>query len=389
LNLQQHTGSLRPANGEFRGYLLASDGLELFPERLVAYRALLTTCDRERPHYGFKTSKIIVFLIREADGKTVPEKLELQGGRLQYRGRNLLPFPRFQINLGGAEDSDQETTLPLPYPGYSSVDGLLLGYHWSSGWQENRTKLSLDWRTTARRGMRAAGYFDYSLGGKDFLRLTLSRREDLRDEYLGPRGLTGGLSKALVNREPEIAVNLAERPIASRVAWQNYASYGYYRESPFGISDDRAAFTTGIKLGPFPAGKKLSFNTAASYRFATYGNGDASRLLYGRLTAKIKPQPSWQLELSLVGRNFRGDSPFRFDRVNFSRELATELACPLGKNWRGKFLNRYDLQRQEIRDNGVALSYRAHCLDYTLSWRQNRDTIEFGISLAPEKSPSP
>jgi hypothetical protein len=386
LNLAENTGELHPANGELRGFFLTSDNLTLFPDRLIALHSEITTCDRERPHYAFRASKVTVLVSRK-DGVATPEKLQLRGGRLQFHGHSILPFPPFQINLSHPGGPSRDT-LPIPFPGYSSADGFFVGYRWETNWQDDKMKLAIDWRTTARRGMRAASYFDYSLGSSDFLRLTLSRREDLRDEYQGPRGITGGLSKVLVNREPEVAVNLGPHPLSSRLDWQTSASYGHYRESPTGISDDRSALTTGLQLGPFPVGKKLSFNAASAYRLADYGNGDDSRVLYGRLTAKIKPEPDWQLELSLVGRGFRGDSPFRFDQVNFSRELAAELACPLGKNWQGRFINRYDLKRQETRDVGVALTYRAHCLDYTLGWRQNRDLFEFGVSLVPPESPA-
>jgi hypothetical protein len=384
MNLAKQTGELRPAKGDFRGYFLTSELLVLQPEQLVATRAFLTTCDRPRPDYGLKANKAIVYYSRNSQGQATPEKIQLLGGELQYHGKDIFPLPPLKLNLGGADAS--RNTLPLPYPGYDNVDGLFVAYRWGTSWQNDLWSLNLDLRQTARRGLRSVIYSDYALAKKDYLRLTLSHREDLRDNYLGPREIATGLSKVLVDKDPELAVNFGDHPLATRIKWQISASDGHYRETPTGASEDRSSLTTGLQIGPFPTGRNLAFETATAYRLAAYGDGDNSRVLYGRLTAKIKPNPDWQLDLSLVGRGFHGASPFRFDQVDLSRELAAELACPLGKQWRGKFLERYDLSRKETRDTGVALTYRAHCLDYNFGWRQSRGLFELSVSLVPETS---
>jgi hypothetical protein len=387
LNLDRHTGELKPAKGDFRGYFLTADSVELQPEQLLATRARVSTCNLDRPHYALQTSKLTLFYSRSSQGKATPERMRLRGGVVQYRGKNIFPLPPCQLNLAKSQDTSANT-LPLPYPGYSAADGLFVGYRWGTSWQQDRLKLNLDLKTTARRGMRTVIYSDYSLGSSDFLRLTLSRREDLRDHYLGPKEISTGLSKVLVNRDPEITLNLAPHPIASRLSWQAIGAFGRYREAPTDVSDDRSALTGGLNFGPIPAGPKLSFAAALADRAAHYGNGDDSRVLYGRLTADLKPAPNQRLSLSLVGRDFHGASPFRFDRVDISRELAADLYCPLGKNWRGKFLNRYDLKQEKLRDTGVELTYRAHCLDYNVGWRQTRGLFELSVSLVPQDAPT-
>jgi len=383
LDLEKETGEMVPATGRVRDLFLSAERIEMFPDRLSAYEAKMTTCDEEPPHYQIQTKKADIYLVRR-EGKVAAQHLEARRAALEYGDRRLLSLPPFRVSLG--EEPEAERSLPLPYPSYGRLDGPFLGYRWRKGWPMEKLSLDVEWRITERRGTRAGVYARYLLGGEDFLQLAASRREDLRDRPLGPRDIDTGLAKVLVSREPELSLQVGPRFARKGLRWEVQGTVGNLREWPTGVSTRRVAATGRLLVGPLRAGERLKIGGAAAYRFSSYGEGSQAGVLYGRLTLSSTLARESHVSLSLVARNSSGSTPFRFDRVEMARELASEFAFPPAKRWRVKLLNRFDLQQRRSRDTGVELTYRAHCLNYSLGWKQNRGLFEFSIGLAERES---
>jgi len=384
INIAKQTGAMVPANALIQDVLLKAERIDIFADHLTAKNAALTTCNLEKPHYRIGARAVKVSIMRENNG-AAPQRLEVTGAALQVGRRRLFSLPPFQLSLGGASGTGDKGYIPIPYPGYSRLDGAFLQYHWAHGWQGEKALLDIDWRATERRGMRAAAYTTYAIGKRNTLELTLSRREDLADRPIDVRSIDTGMSRVLISRRPDFGLHLGPHPIARALKWELLASTGQYYEIPTEVSTQRSAITGRLLLGPFPAGKKLKFRGAAAYRTSAYGDGEHGSIFYHRITAEITPAPRWDFALSLIGRNPTGSTPFRFDRIDFTHELAGELSLPAGKNWQVKLTDRYDLQRRKIRDMGVELTFRAHCLNFILDWRQNRDLFQIGIGLAGAK----
>lgn len=384
-NLDSQTGEMAPVSGQVQYIFLTADSIQFLPGHLVAHNAQFTTCNRSRPDYRISTRRVEVYF-RQGESSPTPERIQVRSAGLELHGHRLFTLPPFATSIGGVHAPEAEQSLPLPYPGYDKLDGLSIGYSWGLEPPGSRWNYDLKVRATSKRGTRAAAYTRYALSSRETLRLTLSHREDLRDRPLGPTEIDTGLSKVLVDRAPELALVTNPRRLAGDVRWDTLASWGRYHESPTDVSADRAALVGRLLLGPFPAGPNLSFTGALAYRAASYSNGDQAGTRYSRVTAHLTPSERWDLSLSLINRRFTGSTPFRFDRVDLTRELAGELGLSLGTSWRVRLLERYDLERQRIRDSGVAITYRAHCLDYSLGWRQNRGLLELGVSLAPSEA---
>ncbi|NIM04283.1 MAG: hypothetical protein GTN69_04475 [Armatimonadetes bacterium] len=378
LNLDTESGELLPVRGEYHNIFLEAERIEILPDRISAHDAKITTCDQHRPHYQIAARKVDIYLLR-ADRQPTPERLEARGAGLIFHGRRLLSLPPLRMSLKEGEES--ERSLPLPYPGYSGPDGPFIAYRWSDPRPENKFNLDLECRATSRRGTRAAAYARYYLENGDLLQLTLSRREDLSDRYIGPRGVNTDLEEVLVSRQPELSLRTAPRTVTPALRWDSQVSIGHYRERPTGVSADRAAITGQVHLGPFPLERRLSLMAATAYRFSYYGDGTDSGVFYNRLTLTMSPSQSSDFSISLVTRERSGSTPFLFDDVDLSRELTGETRFALGNRWQVKLLDRYDLQQNRTRDAGIELRYRAHCLDYTVGWRENRDLFQFGVSV--------
>lgn len=383
LNLASETGSMIPAEGEFHALFLKAERIEMLPDRLVAYNAKITTCDRQRPHYQIATRRVDIYFVRE-QGQPTPDRLEVKSARLEFHGSRIISTPPFRISL--REEAEAERSLPLPYPGYSKDDGPFLRFRWNSGPPEDRPNLEVDCRTTRDRGTRAAAHIRYPLRRDDLLQVTISHREDLRDHHLGPRDIDTGLGKALVDRRPEVSLYMRPRPIRESLRWEALASAGRYREEPTDVSAERTALLGRLLLGPYPIGDRLRLEGASAYRFSAYSGDSESGVFYNRVTLATEPSKRLEVSLSLVGRDSAGSTPFLFDRVDLSRELSGEVGLSLSERWRIRLLERYDLRRHESRDVGVELTYRAHCLDYSLGWRESRGLFELGVNVVlPER----
>jgi len=378
-NLASDTGEMLPAKGQFRDLFLRAKRIEILPDRMIAHDARMTTCELERPHYQIFTRRATIYLARK-EGRTTPQEVQIQSAGLEFHGRRLLSLPPFRISLTGEPGTGR--SLPLPYPGYSGADGPFLGYRWGRAWPGDKFSLGLDSRFTRDRGTRAALYARYALTKNDLLQVAVSRKEDLRERFLGPREIDTGLAKVLIDRRPELALQSGPRRAAKGLRWEVNTSAGRYREEPTEVSSDRIATTGRLLLGPFPSGRSVQLSGAAAYRVSFYDDDDKSEIFYNRMTVSAVSSRDFNLALSLVGRHAAGSTPFLFDRVDLSRELAGEVGLPAGKHWRVKLLNRYDLQRHQNRDIGVDVTYRAHCLDYSLGWRKNRGFFQFGVGLA-------
>ncbi len=386
LNLKTQTGEMTPAVAQFRSIHLTAKRIEILPDRLYAYEAKITTCDEERPHYQIVTKKVDV-LLQRGPGQVSAQRLKVHGAGLEFHGRRFFSLPPFSISTGGGGDGGQ--SLPLPYPGYGRLDGPFIGYRWNTGGPEERIGLRLDWRITAKRGMRGVSSVRYAVGKSDTIQLALSRREDPR-ESLGPRDIDTSLAKVLVSREPEVSLLVGPKTVTKGLRWEAQGAVGQFRELPTGVSARRATATGRLLLGPFPAGHVLRISAGAAYRLASYSDQREARVRYNRVTLAAILGKGTDISLSLVNRRGSGSTPFLFDRLGLKRELATELGFPLGSRWwRLRLLDRYDLSEGRSRDMGATLTYRAHCLDYTVGWKRSRGLFEIGVTLAAPGEPLP
>jgi hypothetical protein len=380
LNLEEQTGEITAAQAQYHNLWLSAKKLEMRSDEIIAQDAFITTCSLEKPHYRISAHSVVLHQTGK-DDPNAAQRIDLKGATFMFGNRRIFSLPPLHLSRGSTQPRE-ETALPLPYPGYSKQDGPFLSLRWNNTWFNNKVNVNVETRATTERGLRTFGYTRYTLPSKDFLELVLSRKEDLSDRVVGVREINTGLSHVLVDRLPELSYYALTRPLVNKVHWDGQLSTGEYREEPDNARGVRTAATGRIVFGAYPLTTRMNITDALAYRRSFYDNGDEYGVLYNRLTLDMKPKRDWDLAISYIRRHPSGETPFRFDRVEIAKSLALESSFPINSRWRGKFMEIYDVERHKNRDVGVWLIYRAHCLDYTLGWRERRQLFEFGVNLA-------
>jgi hypothetical protein len=67
--------------------------------------------------------------------------------------------------------------------------------------------------------------------------------------------------------------------------------------------------------------------------------------------------------------------------MQIARELRSGVNWVISPVWRVSFDGRFDLERERFRDADITVSKTAHCLIYSLKWRQIRREFSFGVGL--------
>lgn len=393
LDLAKQTGKLTEATARYHKIILRAESIEMLPDQAIALHARITTCDLEKPHYEIGAQLVVVHFTTATSRTDTShqqrsvDRVNVGGGGINLYHKQLLSIPAFHLTPGTSGVSSQ--SLPLPYPGYSKLDGPFIRYRWGQQLKAKQWSIDSEVRLTTRQGIRGLVYSRYKINQKgDALMLAVSRQEDLGDQPFASRRIDTGLSKVFVSRQPELSFTTASRQVAPFLHWDLQLAAGQYHQSPRGtsgeehsITETRATVTPSLLVGPFRVGNKISLESVFAYRDATYGNDDHSEVFYRRFSLDTQPADGWTLSLDLVRRTPHGSTPFRFDRVDVTNGLTTSVGLPAIGSWRVKLSNLYDLQRGESRDKGIDVSYRAHCLDYTLGWKQSRGLFNIGISL--------
>ena len=161
-------------------------------------------------------------------------------------------------------------------------------------------------------------------------------------------------------------------------------SLGDFRERLIGrnqrVSDTRARarLVLTTRLQPGPGAFARLFSAYSSYgKGRTYRNNGVELGYDGQLLPRLRGQVSLRLT------DVKGDTPFRFDRVEIRRELRTTVDYQLSPRYILPFDLRFDLEKGRFRDEtfGLLRSYKtfAYGLTYQTARRDLRLEIRQGF----------
>ncbi|MEA3400439.1 MAG: hypothetical protein U9R79_04265 [Armatimonadota bacterium] len=354
------------ADGEpVYGYAYAGD-LKRRDSIIYLTDATLTTCDRAHPHWAARVKRL----------RYNPETghMTIEDGSLSLYGLDIPLVPRLSFNVrGGAE----ETEGIWPVPGYSSRDGLRLGWTLPCGDPVDYPRGRLKVKLTQRRAFRAMLFAEDDLGGGTAW-LRASRREDIGGDI--DRFTT-------IDRMPELGLEGSWD--GSDDTWlEAILSVGRFHEfdRQRGLPDIDVTQSRARLQARLVGGRQQRAERRGDWWWlegvgSLYGSGDHYSYLGAGVGASASPT-SW-LTGSVEARHYLtgGTTPFEFDDIDIETELNGIADVRLSSLWSAVLEARYDLERGLTRDWEVELRRRAHCLTWTAGYRDVGNSFSLGLEF--------
>jgi hypothetical protein len=324
-----------------------------------------TTCSRADPHYCLQADKF----------RWNPEtqQVVVYGGSVKVYGLEIPVLPKIPYAFG---ESEQETPSLLPFPTYSSRDGLRLGWSFNIGdpMANPTTEVRLHWRQLRPLQVSTRTYYDFN----DHLRgrLRLGLREDVRQDIdrIVP-----------LDRFPEVGLDGDWRLWGGNYQLETDLSLGHYRQrredtlQP--VAEDRLrlqARLTGNPDGVYEPGEMWWWVDGSE---ALYGDGSHYAAFGAGLgsAARLTDWLAGNAEIRQWATG--GRTPFVWDDVDVKTELESNLQVKVTDDWRVRLGSRYDISDGETRVWDAELRRREHCLTWKLSYSDISDNFMIGAEI--------
>jgi LPS-assembly protein len=153
------------------------------------------------------------------------------------------------------------------------------------------------------------------------------------------------------------------------------------KEFPTDVDSARQAVDASLRTRRYRLSPVLSVSEVIGARHARYDAGLSQTVVALETTLHYQPSSRLSLDLGYLRRTATGETPFEFDRMQIARELRSGVNWVISPVWRVSFDGRFDLERERFRDADITVSKTAHCLIYSLKWRQIRREFSFGVGL--------
>lgn len=367
-NLRKRTGRLLHASAIAHGIHFSGETIEVDPKRIAISSGAFTTCDRPSPHYQMRARRL------ELIGG---QRVYASGVSLWFRGKRLVTLPTISQPIPGR--GGLPASALLPRSGWTRADGGFAGLRYS--FPVAGMPSYVETRLTTRRGLRFLSGLrrDTKLGA---LALTANMKEDLADLPISVDRIETGLRPITLDRLPELSLDMAPRPLGRYLSGSALLVAGRYHELPSGVTAGRAAGSARLSTRPLRFGR-LSLVQAVTLRQAFYTKGGEQTAALSRTSLGIRFSPSVRTEVAWERRTSSGETPFLFDEVEIPKGLTVDALVRLTHGWRVETRAWRDAQTNQFRDMDVTITRRAHCLEYSATWRKARGQFNFGVGLAP------
>ena len=367
-NLSTGVGHFEQASGQLGSWHVSGETIDLAPQRDVATKASITSCDPDHPLYKVTAKKIEV----------VPnDHFTAYDASLWVAGVRVVTLPSYTATFGGRSG---------PSLGYNSLDGAYIEYANSflvGGWRdEYRIRLA----TTT--GLSAENIISQRFG--DHVWSVDLGRSQIYDVNLRLVNLDRYSVDLVYDSE-----QIPGWPIA--VGFEAHA--GSYGELARSVTSSRAEAIATIQTDSLVLSSGLYLSGGGRVRYDVYGTGEQRTVVEAQaaLTATLGPKASAYLVYSSVG--IGGSTPFSFDSYPPSGSLAfgyfhtfggfldsvlatatysfpamdTTLGLSVSMNITSNIaLNvagYYDAGTQQITEIDYALNIRCDCVTFGLVYR--------------------
>ncbi len=316
---------------------------------LVLEDGMVSPCTREHPHVAFR--------VRRLEYDQTSRRVRLRGASLDLYGLRVPLLPSWTHRLGPRQSSRGV----LPTIGYAKRDGLYVPYYFdfTHGSSDRLSDLSV--RLTAKRGITFLGEQRVTRG-RWTGRAWASRMEDVRDK----------LEANLVHdRLPELRLTGHQRGPEQDQGWKLGVSLGNFFErdeaagAPPEVHRLRARLGLGYNWGGRAQARREGRWASVWSTGAIYSQGESYTDTVLTLGTGRRFSPAFQGDLQYLHHFESGATPFQFDRVDLARELRPRMDWQMSPTWRLVSFGRYDTAQGRLRDYGLELSKRTHCLTWT------------------------
>jgi hypothetical protein len=367
-DLDKGTGRLRDIYANVDNVFYTGESVRLTPDQWVITGSTFTTCDRPHPHYKITGREVV---IRPGESAT------FRDASVWFGRHRLFKWPRYRMSL---RKGTGQSSL-IPGVGMGPRDGVYTTLTPRLTPPGHRFQARLAARLTANRGLRGQLGASYSLPWGELYALA-SQREDYQElgETFGPEEIV--LSELSVDRVPEVGIRVLPQQVGSGLTLGGRVSAGRVKEFPTDADFRRQAIDANLRTRQYRLNPVLSISEAVAARHARYGNGLGQTVVALETTLHYQASSRLSLQLGYLRRSASGETPFEFDRVQIARELRSGVDWSITPVWRVSFHGAFDTGRSRFRDADITVNKTAHCLVYSLKWRQIRREFSLGVGLA-------
>lgn len=347
-NYTTRLGNMHDVKGLVGKEHIASNNLEFYPEKLVAYNSTATKCPAIVPDYHMSADKIEIW---------PGEKMVAYNAKFWIGKTVIYSMPRYQTSLKKGEAKSA-----YPSIGYHSGDGLTISQHLEYPVSEQLTAFA-DIDYYSRHGFEPAYGFISKQKGYS-LKLYNSSEENSDDEW--------------IKKEPELIFTLD--PIKTgKVTSYLTASAGKWKED--NISGWRQDFKLYIKRDPIQLSKKVTLDVGAGYEKVYYGYDKSSNNIWSFNTSlNAKPNDRLETWVGYAYHDQSGTSVYDYDKIDNDRELYTGFMYKVDKMNSFGVNMKYAVDHDKVEDLDYTWRRNLHCWEADITYREKRNQVNVKLS---------
>jgi lipopolysaccharide export system protein LptA len=305
-NYRTRAGQIEQVVSEYGPWHMTGATMETTGTRDTAYQTSITPCDPKHPAFLVTARKVVV----------VPgDYMTAYNASLYVAGTRVVTVPVYTVSLKrGAQQS-------RPTVGYTNIDGLFLEY---------RQFFVLAPDLTDQLRLRYGTISDFTF--EDIL--NLREADHLWSLHLG-REEVYNVNGTLVNvdRDSVSLIYDTRRVPGLPLRYTLAADLGAYAEPSVGAATGRASGIVTLVADPVKLSPTLTFNTAGSAAYDTYGTGQQQTIAHfaAALSNVLSHVSSASLSYNLI--DVAGSTPFDFDAVNPANAVSLGYSYYPGKGF--------------------------------------------------------
>ena len=378
-NFKTDKGLATDASASVDKIYFRGDELKSEPTLYTITGSRFTTCDADKPHYYMSAREL-----RIKPGK----KLLARDVSIVLLGKRIINVPKYTIGLSEEEKAKSK----LPAVGISGKYGVHASYEFDVS-HEPRTIGILDARLSTRQVLQGGVMYDRVAGQPVFLNVTHRQpyyaggRSDIMLSRLPELGIrfSSGAQRATGKREPITLSSIYVdplRPVSNpgRLNLNGEIGIGKFIEEPHHISSERADARAVAWLDPLSPDSRTIISPGVSAQISHYGNGEEYTALGFRLLLARRFGDGSLASLTYMTHSIHGSTPFEFDEIELSDELAAKVRFPVG-SFALEIGRRYDLRAHKFFDTEISVGKVMHCLEPKITWKNRFQEISLSVGL--------
>lgn len=350
-NYQRQTGKLGQVKGTVDRYLVSSKSITVNPEHSEISGASLTTCPANVPDYHISATRVEIW---------PGDKMVAYNAKFWIKNTVIFSLPKYQTSLkqtAGGKSS-------FPRLSYSTATGVGIAQYLETPVTGNVAAFT-DLVYYSKSGFKP----EYGLVTRNpgyTAQLAFSHEKNSDDEWL--------------KKEPEFSVQLTPWYVGkSKVKANVILDAGKWREGS--VVGWRNSYSVYFAHDSIRLSDKTSVDLGVGFQSIFYGyDHSRNNIFHYDVAINTKHSDRLDTRLAYYHRGQSGTSPYEYDRIDISRELAGGFMAKVDRlNSIGVTVS-YDLATKQTKDVDYTWRHNLHCWEVDLTYREKRDQIRLSLS---------